>query len=318
MPNTFNMSSSSLIEGSTSTKPSIANILTIAGSDSGGGAGIQADIKAISATGSFACSVITALTAQNTQGVTGILPIDAEFVGQQLDAVFSDIDIAAVKIGMLNDASVIRVIAQKLKQYQPKYVVLDPVMVATSGDALIENSAIQTLVNTLFPLVTVITPNLPEAALLIGTQMPAHESEIESFIQQLKAHSNLKSMKVLLKGGHFDGKQSCDWLIDGEQITVFSQPRIKTSNTHGTGCTLSSALASYLGQSFELETAISKAKVYISHAIMSADKLNVGRGSGPVHHFYASPVFDDMASGEIPPNELPSHGFAYDDISVKG
>ncbi|MBD1574074.1 bifunctional hydroxymethylpyrimidine kinase/phosphomethylpyrimidine kinase [Vibrio sp. S17_S38] len=289
------MSSSSLFEGSTSTQLSIVNILTIAGSDSGGGAGIQADIKAISATGTFACSVITALTAQNTQGVTGILPIDAEFVGQQLDAVFSDIDIAAVKIGMLNDASVIAVIAQKLKQYQPKYVVLDPVMVATSGDALIENSAIQTLVNTLFPLVTVITPNLPEAAFLIGTQMPTHESEIESFIQQLQAHSNLKSMKILLKGGHFDGEESSDWLIDGEQITVFSQPRIKTSNTHGTGCTLSSALASYLGQGFELEASISKAKAYISHAIMAADKLNVGRGSGPVHHFYASSVFDDIS-----------------------
>lgn len=295
MPNACNMSSSSLIEGSTPTQLSIVNILTIAGSDSGGGAGIQADIKAISATGSFACSVITALTAQNTQGVSGILPIDAEFVGQQLDAVFSDIDIAAVKIGMLNDASVIAVIAQKLKQYQPKYVVLDPVMVATSGDALIENSAIQTLVNTLFPLVTIITPNLPEAALLIGTQMPTHESEIESFIQQLQAHSNLKSMKILLKGGHFDGEESCDWLIDGEQITVFSQPRIKTSNTHGTGCTLSSALASYLGQGFELEASISKAKVYISHAIMAADELNVGRGSGPVHHFYASSVFDDIS-----------------------
>ncbi|MBD1575561.1 bifunctional hydroxymethylpyrimidine kinase/phosphomethylpyrimidine kinase [Vibrio sp. S11_S32] len=265
----------------------IANVLTIAGSDSGGGAGIQADIKAISATGSFACSVITALTAQNTQGVSEILAVDAEFVGLQLDAVFSDINISAVKIGMLNDASVIKVIAQKLQQYQPQYVVLDPVMVATSGDALIEKAAIQTLVDELFPFVTVLTPNLPEAGLLLGCDTPKYESEIEAFIHKLQSHPRFKQVKTLLKGGHFTGEHSCDWLIDGNKVTRFSHPRIATKNTHGTGCTLSSAIASYLAQGMPLSEAISQAKMYISDALTAADQLTVGKGSGPVHHFHA-------------------------------
>ncbi|OEF30148.1 bifunctional hydroxymethylpyrimidine kinase/phosphomethylpyrimidine kinase [Vibrio rumoiensis] len=264
----------------------IANILTIAGSDSGGGAGIQADIKAISATGSYACSVITALTAQNTRGVTGIYSISAEFIAQQLDAVFTDIDIAAVKIGMLNDCNVIKVIAEKLKQYQPKYVVLDPVMVATSGDPLIQTSAIQTLQNELFPLVSVITPNLPEAALLIGGEVPTNEADIDAFIMKLLQHQPLSNVNILLKGGHFSGENSHDWLVTKGAIQTFSHKRIFTQNTHGTGCTLSSAIASYLGQGYPLEQAIHLAKIYLSDALSKADMLNVGNGSGPVHHFY--------------------------------
>ncbi|HBV75744.1 MULTISPECIES: bifunctional hydroxymethylpyrimidine kinase/phosphomethylpyrimidine kinase [Vibrio] len=267
----------------------IVNILTIAGSDSGGGAGIQADIKAISATGSYACSVITALTAQNTQGVSGIYSISAEFIGQQLDAVFQDIDIAAVKIGMLNDCSVIKVIAEKIKQYQPPFVVLDPVMVATSGDPLIQISAIETLKEVLFPLVSLITPNLPEAALLIGSDMPSSEAEIEGFIVKLRDHEPLNNINVLLKGGHFCGEQSNDWLVTPKMVEIFSHKRVFTKNTHGTGCTLSSAIASYLGQGYPLTQAIDLAKTYLSNALVQADLLNVGKGAGPVHHFYNLP-----------------------------
>lgn len=268
----------------------IPNVLTIAGSDSGGGAGIQADIKAISATGSFACSVITALTAQNTQGVDAIFPISAEFIGQQLDSIFSDINISAVKIGMLNDSDIIEVIVEKLKHYNLMNVVLDPVMVATSGDPLIKPSAIQTLKQQLIPLVDLITPNLPEAGLLIGETEPKSESEIEGFIEKLKAHSELHKVDILLKGGHFKGEESRDWLIQRNQTAVYTHQRIATKNTHGTGCTLSSAIASYLAQGFDLTEAIGHAKQYLSHALTHADELNVGKGSGPVHHFYAQAI----------------------------
>ncbi len=263
----------------------IANVLTIAGSDSGGGAGIQADIKAISATGSYACSVLTALTAQNTQGVQAILALEPQFIAAQLDAVFTDIKIDAVKIGMLNDRQVIAVIAEKLQQYQPKVVVLDPVMVATSGDALIEEDAIADLIEQLFPLVDVITPNLPEAALLIGQPL-AQENDIGQFIQLLQRHPSLQQVKILLKGGHFAGDVSRDWLIDGKKVTQFSHPRLNSNNTHGTGCTLSSALASYLAQQLPLIDAITAAKAYLTRAIEMADSLNVGQGHGPVHHMH--------------------------------
>ncbi|TVO32160.1 bifunctional hydroxymethylpyrimidine kinase/phosphomethylpyrimidine kinase [Vibrio algivorus] len=265
----------------------IPNVLTIAGSDSGGGAGIQADIKAISATGSFACSAITALTAQNTQGVDAIFPVSAEFIGQQLDSICSDINVAAVKIGMLNDSDVIEVIAEKLTHYNLMNVVLDPVMVATSGDPLIQPAAINTLKEKLIPLVELITPNLPEAGLLIGEPEPKSESEIEGFIEKLKAHSELHKVDILLKGGHFRGEESRDWLIQRNQTAVYTHRRIATQNTHGTGCTLSSAIASYLAQGFDLTEAIGHAKQYLSNALTHADELNVGKGSGPVHHFYA-------------------------------
>lgn len=259
--------------------------LTIAGSDSGGGAGIQADIKAISATGGYACSVITALTAQNTQGVSGILNVAPEFVAQQLDAVFSDLDIKAVKIGMLSDASIIRTVAAKLRQYQPKHLVVDPVMVATSGDLLLQEEAISTLKSDLLPMADVITPNLPEAAALLGATIPQNEKEMTSMIEGLR---QIGSQSVLLKGGHLEqDNNSTDLLILADDVIRMTTPRIATPNTHGTGCTLSAATASFLAQGFEMAVAVQHAKSYITQAISQADELEVGSGHGPVHHFFA-------------------------------
>ncbi|QOQ71058.1 bifunctional hydroxymethylpyrimidine kinase/phosphomethylpyrimidine kinase [Photobacterium damselae] len=258
--------------------------LTIAGSDSGGGAGIQADIKAISATGGYACSVITALTAQNTQGVHGIYSISANFVAEQLDAVFRDLDVKAVKIGMLSDSNIISIIAHKLRQYQPKYLVVDPVMVATSGDLLLEHNAISTLKEQLLPLADVITPNLPEAAALLDCAQPKTEEDMEAMIEQLR---QLGAHSVLLKGGHLDNTtNSTDLLILPHDVLQFTTPRIDTQNTHGTGCTLSAAIASYLAQGYSLTEAVKAAKHYISNAIAHADELQIGSGHGPVHHFF--------------------------------
>ncbi|MBC7004284.1 bifunctional hydroxymethylpyrimidine kinase/phosphomethylpyrimidine kinase [Photobacterium sp. BZF1] len=259
--------------------------LTIAGSDSGGGAGIQADIKAISATGGYACSVITALTAQNTQGVTGILGIDPAFVEQQLDAVFTDLDVKAVKIGMLSDANIIRMVAKKLRQYQPKFLVIDPVMVATSGDLLLEQDAISTLKAELLPLADVITPNLPEAAALIGSDLPETEQEMTAMIAALRG---IGSRSILLKGGHLEKDEfSTDLLILEDDVVRMSTPRIATRNTHGTGCTLSAATASFLAQEYPLQDAVKHAKAYITKAIEHADELEIGSGHGPVNHFFA-------------------------------
>ncbi|HIF9317864.1 TPA: bifunctional hydroxymethylpyrimidine kinase/phosphomethylpyrimidine kinase [Photobacterium damselae] len=258
--------------------------LTIAGSDSGGGAGIQADIKAISATGGYACSVITALTAQNTQGVRGIYSIPANFVAEQLDAVFQDLDIKAVKIGMLSDSNIISIIAHKLRQYQPKYLVVDPVMVATSGDLLLEHNAISTLKEQLLPLANVITPNLPEAAALLDCAQPKTEEDMEAMIEQLR---QLGAHSVLLKGGHLGNTtNSTDLLILPHDVLRFTTLRIDTQNTHGTGCTLSAAIASYLAQGYSLTKAVKAAKHYISNAIAHADELQIGSGHGPVHHFF--------------------------------
>lgn len=261
-------------------------VLTIAGSDSGGGAGIQADIKAMSATGSFACSVITAITSQNTQGVSAIFPIPLEHVESQLDAVFTDLNIVAVKIGMLADANIIKVVANKIKQYQPKHLVIDPVMVATSGDLLLEHSAIDTLKHELIPLADIITPNLPEGAALTGKPLPTSEDEMSEMITDLRA---LGAKAVLLKGGHLEkDENSNDLLIMQDSSELISAKRFPTHNTHGTGCTLSSAIASYLGQEYDLPKAVYLAKQYISQAIAHADELDVGKGHGPVHHFFAS------------------------------
>ncbi|UXI03961.1 bifunctional hydroxymethylpyrimidine kinase/phosphomethylpyrimidine kinase [Photobacterium sp. TY1-4] len=258
--------------------------LTIAGSDSGGGAGIQADIKAISATGGYACSVISALTAQNTQGVTGIFNISPEFVAEQLDTVFSDLDVKAVKIGMLSDAAIIQTVADKLCQYQPQFLVVDPVMVATSGDLLLQRDAIETLKSTLLPLADVITPNLPEAAALLNTDIPQTEVEMAQLVEALRG---LGAGSVLLKGGHLSQTQeSTDLLISAEQVIRFSHPRIDTHNTHGTGCTLSAAIASFLAQGYALNDAVQHAKTYITEAIRHADELQIGAGHGPVHHFF--------------------------------
>ncbi|ADT86664.1 bifunctional hydroxymethylpyrimidine kinase/phosphomethylpyrimidine kinase [Vibrio fluvialis] len=260
-------------------------VLTIAGSDSGGGAGIQADIKAISATGSFACSAITAITSQNTLGVSAILPTPIAHVESQLDAVFSDLNVVAVKIGMLADSAIIQAVAGKLRQYQPQFVVLDPVMVATSGDLLLETEAISSLKTELLPLATVITPNLPEAAALTGLPLAETESDLAAQFAALRA---LPCQAVLLKGGHLaSATHSDDWLIRADDHHTYRAERVATRNTHGTGCTLSSAIASYLAQGLALTDAIQLAKTYISQAIAHADELDIGRGHGPVHHFFA-------------------------------
>lgn len=259
-------------------------VLTIAGSDSGGGAGIQADIKAISATGSYACSVITAITSQNTLGVSAIHPIPLEHIESQLDAVFTDLNVVAVKVGMLAEAEIIKVVASKIRQYQPKHLVVDPVMVATSGDLLLEQSAITTLKQELLPLADLITPNLPEGAALIGSEVPSDEDQMGAMIESLRA---LGAKAVLLKGGHLEQDQnSNDLLIESHASELLSAKRVATKNTHGTGCTLSSAITSYLAQGHRLHKAVHLGKQYISQAIAHADKLDVGKGHGPVHHFF--------------------------------
>ncbi len=259
-------------------------VLTIAGSDSGGGAGIQADIKAISATGGYACSVITAITAQNTLGVDAIFAIPLEHVEKQLDAVFSDLNVQAVKIGMLADCDIIRLVAKKLAMYQPPHVVIDPVMVATSGDLLLQQDAIATLKTELFSLADLITPNLPEAVALTGAPLPQDTKAMTDMVSQLR---QLDCGVVLLKGGHLEQEaDSTDLLIFADRIEHLSATRTQTQNTHGTGCTLSSAIACYLAQGYELSQAVALGKEYISEAIAHADELKVGQGHGPVHHFF--------------------------------
>ncbi|PQJ67128.1 bifunctional hydroxymethylpyrimidine kinase/phosphomethylpyrimidine kinase [Photobacterium angustum] len=259
-------------------------VLTIAGSDSSGGAGIQADIKAISATGGYACSVITAITAQNTQGVSGILPIPLTMIEQQLDAVFTDLNIQAVKIGMLADSDIITLVANKIKEYKPRYLVIDPVMVATSGDLLLQESAISTLKQKLLPLADLITPNLPEAAALTNSEIPQNLTDMLGLVSKLR---DIQTKAILLKGGHLENdSESNDLLILNDNIIELKTKRIETQNTHGTGCTLSSAIASYLAQGYPIEQATQRGKEYITSAISAADLLNIGSGHGPVNHFF--------------------------------
>ena len=259
-------------------------VLTIAGSDSSGGAGIQADIKAISATGSYACSVITAITAQNTLGVLAIFPIPLEHIEKQLDAVFTDLNVVAVKVGMLADSDIIKIVVAKIKQYQPKFLVIDPVMITTSGESLLAQSAIGVLKSELLPLANIITPNLPEAAALIGSAVPSNQTEMVNMAKDLR---QLGAKAILLKGGHLvDEDNSTDLLILPAHVRLLTAKRINTRNTHGTGCTLSSAIASYLAQGNGLLLAVQLGKRYISNAIAHADDLKIGNGNGPVNHFF--------------------------------
>jgi hydroxymethylpyrimidine/phosphomethylpyrimidine kinase len=258
--------------------------LTIAGSDSSGGAGIQADLKTFAASGVFGASVITALTAQNTKGVTAIHPVPAGFVTAQIDAVFDDLDVRAVKIGMVAQRDVIEAIAAGLARWSPDHVVLDPVMVATSGDRLLVAEAVAALRTELIPRATVITPNLPEAAALLDEPIAESESAIADQGRRLLA---LGCAHVLIKGGHGHGAESTDYLIGADRVIALPALRVATKNTHGTGCTLSSAIAARLAKGDDLETAVRSAKSYISAAIAAADRLDVGHGHGPVHHFHA-------------------------------
>ncbi|WP_068085779.1 bifunctional hydroxymethylpyrimidine kinase/phosphomethylpyrimidine kinase [Polycladidibacter stylochi] len=261
----------------------IANAVTIAGSDSGGGAGIQADLKAFSARGVYGASVISALTAQNTVGVQGIFDVSADFVGAQIQSVFSDLKIGAVKIGMLSQPLVIECVAEALQQYQNVPVVLDPVMVATSGDVLLQSSAVNALTDKLFPLAELITPNLHEAAHLLGCDVAESKEDMAEQGARLLA---LGCENVLIKGGHFCGATSDDLLIGAVGEQWLSGPRHKTENTHGTGCTLSAAIAAERAKGSNLVEAVCVAKDYVNNAIFHADRLQVGRGHGPVHHFF--------------------------------
>jgi hydroxymethylpyrimidine/phosphomethylpyrimidine kinase len=258
--------------------------VTIAGSDSGGGAGIQADLKTFSALGVYGASVIAALTAQNTRGVSGIHDVPPDFITAQMDAVFADLDVGAVKIGMLSNAAVISAVAAGLAKYNVTKIVLDPVMVATSGDRLLDPAAIASLTRELFPRASVITPNLPEAAALIDAPVATHEAEMRAQAEQLLA---LGAKAVLIKGGHGSGAEAVDLLVDANGMKRFSAPRVDTKNTHGTGCTLSSAIAANLARGKSLEESIRAAKHYVTAAIKAADKLKIGHGHGPVHHFHA-------------------------------
>ncbi len=257
--------------------------LTIAGSDSSGGAGIQADLKTFAALGVYGASVITALTAQNTTGVTGIHQVPAEFVTAQIDAVFADLEIGAVKIGMVADLGVIAAIAAGLERWSPKHIVLDPVMVATSGDRLLAAEAVDALRAKLIPQASLITPNLPEAAALLDEPIAANEGAIASQGQRLLA---MGCRAVLIKGGHGQGAESTDYFVTSAGTTALAAPRIATKNTHGTGCSLSSAIAAGLAKGEDMETAVRHAKTWISAAIAAADRFAVGHGHGPVHHFH--------------------------------
>ena len=258
----------------------IGKVLTIAGSDCSGGAGIQADIKTITMHGQYAMSVITSLTAQNTVGVSGIFDVPAEFVGQQLDAVFTDIFPDAIKIGMVSGVEIIRTIAKKLREYSPKNIVADPVMISTSGHDLLRPEAENTLYRELLPLAALITPNIPEAERLSGISVKNPED-------MKKAAVNLAeklNTAVLVKGGHLDGK-AIDILCEPDgKLTSYESERISTVNTHGTGCTLSSAIASNLAAGKNLTESIGSAKEYLGNALKAG--LNLGSGSGPVNHFY--------------------------------
>lgn len=256
--------------------------LTIAGSDSGGGAGIQADLKTFSALGVYGASVITAVTAQNTHGVSAVHSIPADIVAAQYDAVMSDLAVRAIKIGMLADVAVIELLGERLARAGVP-VVLDPVMVAASGDRLVPEEAVAAIAEHLFPRATVVTPNIPEAAVLLGTAPAADEAAMRAQAEALAA----RGPAVLLKGGHLEDGESVDLFLSGGRLERLPAPRVATRNTHGTGCTLSSAIAARLARGASLPEAVRAAKAYISAAIAAADELHVGTGHGPVHHFHA-------------------------------
>lgn len=260
---------------------SLKKVLTIAGSDSSGGAGIQADLKTMTAHKVYGMSVITALTAQNTTGVYGIFESSPEFVGQQLDCVFSDIYPDAVKIGMVSSVKIIEVIAEKLIQYKAKNIVVDPVMVATSGGKLLRGEAVEALISTLFPIADIITPNIPEAEALsgIGIKCP--------YDMLMAAHKISESLSgaVLLKGGHLDCDRADDLLFMGGKPRWINGKRVDNNNNHGTGCTLSSAIACNLALGLDLETSVREAKAYITGALKA--NLDLGQGAGPLNHMFA-------------------------------
>ena len=259
-------------------------VLTIAGSDSGGGAGIQADIKAISAMGCFAASAITAVTVQNTIGVQAVHPVPLDILEGQIDSVLSDIGADAIKIGMLHSAEVVNLVADLLEKYGIRNIVLDPVMVSTSGHRLIEEDAVEVIKSRLMPLSRVITPNIPEAEILAGCRISS-EDDFDEIARKL---SDNGKVSVLLKAGHLEGESLVDYFYNAEDgsMTRLPSKRVNTVNTHGTGCTLSSAFAASLAKGEELTTAARSAKAYIEQAIISGADYEIGHGHGPVNHFW--------------------------------
>lgn len=260
-------------------------VLTIAGSDSGGGAGIQADLKTFAALGCYGMSVITALTAQNTVSVTGIYPAPPEFIAQQIDAVMQDIGVDAVKIGMLHSPAVIETVAERLTHYGVQRIVVDPVMVSKSGASLLQSDAVHALRDLLLPIATVVTPNLPEASVLLQSPIERQE-QMQEGCRQL---ASMGPAAVLLKGGHLLGGHSDDLLYcrADDRWEWLDAARVETANTHGTGCTLSSAIAAGLAKGYGVPEAVRQAKTYITEALRAGAAYRLGHGHGPVHHFYA-------------------------------
>jgi hydroxymethylpyrimidine/phosphomethylpyrimidine kinase len=273
----------------------IPNLLTIAGVDPSGGAGVLADLKTFSALGAYGCAVVAALTAQNTRAVTGIHDVPPEFLRLQIDTLFEDVRIDAVKIGMLASGALIRVVADALRRHRPAFVVLDPVMVAKSGDRLLRADAVEALRSELLPLATVLTPNLPEAGELLGRAVSGRPEDLREAAAQLQA---LGPKHVLVKGGHGSGPAVVDVLHDGRRFDEFRATRIVTKNTHGTGCTLSAAIAALLPQRAAVVDAVRDAHEYLLGAIRAAGELDVGGGHGPLHHFHQVWHARPTATGE--------------------
>ncbi len=262
---------------------SVPIALTIAGSDPSGGAGIQADLKTFTALGVYGASVITALTAQNTMGVTGVHKVPADFIRAQFEAVAVDLNFNAIKTGMLADEETVNLVSELLLRIKPLHLVVDPVMVATSGDKLLESSAIESMRIRLIPLASLITPNLPEAAELLGADLAQTDAEM---VAQARALLGLGCRAVLLKGGHGSGSEAIDYLVTKDEIGRFVRPRIETSNTHGTGCTLAAAITAGLAHGMTLDAAVRQGKDFVWHALHSGAGLAIGHGSGPVDHLF--------------------------------
>lgn len=268
------------------TENSIPNVVSIAGVDPSGGAGVLADVKAMSACGAYACGVIAALTAQNTQTVTGVMPVPAPFLKEQIDTLFDDVRIDAVKIGMLGTVEQIETVADALVRRKPRFVVLDPVMVAKGGSRLLAADAVDALKERLLPLATIITPNLSEAMCLLGREEDVTEEEFPEVARELWKLLGRRNAWVYLKGGHLEGESAYDLLFNNVVSVPFTAPRVPTKNTHGTGCTLSSAIAAFLPQSVDVPEACRRAKEYLTGAVRYAGELDVGHGQGPTNHFW--------------------------------
>jgi hydroxymethylpyrimidine/phosphomethylpyrimidine kinase len=259
----------------------LAKVMTIAGSDSGGGAGIQADLKTCSALGVYATTVITALTAQNTVSVKSIFPVDPSFVTEQIDAIMEDIGTDAAKTGMLDRKEIIHAVAESVKKWRIEKLVVDPVMVAKSGDFLLKSDAVDTLISELLPLAYAVTPNVPEVQRILGDVVIGSVEDMKMAAEHIH---RLGPKYVVIKGGHMDGDRVIDLLYDGKRFLTFESSRIRSRNTHGTGCTFSAAIAAFLAKGLETEEAVAKAKQYVFEAMVEG--LPVGKGHGPLHHFH--------------------------------